>query len=200
MFERFTSQARAVAIGARTEAEGLHHRYVGTEHLLLAMLDEHAGLAYTVLTGAGVDRQRVRADIERLVGTGRVTFDDGDVEALQSIGIDLPAVRARLEELFGPGALDPVPPAPRRGLLRRRRPVPVPGPGHRLPFTPRAKKVLALSLREAIRLEHRSLGPEHILLGLLREGEGLAAQILTGAGLTVEDLRRRTLAALDDAA
>jgi ATP-dependent Clp protease ATP-binding subunit ClpA len=200
MFERFTNQARAVVMGARAEADGLHHRYIGTEHLLLGLLDEGSGVAYRVLTEAGVSRQRVRADIERLVGTSRATFDDGDVEALQSIGIDLPAVRAKLEQLFGPGALDPPPPAPRRGLLRRRRPVTVPAPGGRLPFTARSKKVLELSLREAIRLKHNYLGPEHLLLGLLREGEGLAAVILTDAGLTIEDLRRRTLAALDEAA
>jgi ATP-dependent Clp protease ATP-binding subunit ClpA len=200
MFERFSNQARAVVFGARSEAEGLHHRYVGTEHLLLALLDEGSGVAYRVLTAAGVGRQRVRADIERLVGTGRATFDDGDIEALQSIGIDLPAVQARLEELFGPGALDPPAPVPRRGLLRRRRSATVPAPGGPPRFTPRAKKVLELSLREAIRLKHNYLGPEHLLLGLLREGEGLAAQILTDAGLTIEDLRRRTLAALDEAA
>jgi ATP-dependent Clp protease ATP-binding subunit ClpC len=73
------------------------------------------------------------------------------------------------------------------------------GGGH-LPFTPRGKKVLELSLRESLRLKHDHIGPEHILLGLLREGEGLAAQILVGTGLTLDDLRQRTLRALDAAA
>ena len=195
MFERFTTQARTVIVTARDEGEQLRHRYIGTEHLLLALLKDGSGIPYTVLTAAGLDHDRVRADIERIVGLERRTFDDGDVEALHAIGIDLPAVQARIEELFGPGALDPPAPEPRRGLLRRRT--------SRQPrgrFTPRSKKVLELSLREALHLGHDYLGPEHILLGLLREGEGLAAQILTEAGLTIEDLRRQTLAALDKAA
>jgi ATP-dependent Clp protease ATP-binding subunit ClpA len=194
MFERFTTQARTVIVTARDEGEQLHHRYIGTEHLLLALLNDGSGIPYTVLTAAGLDHDRVRADIERIVGLGRRTFDDGDVEALHAIGIDLPAVQAKIEELFGPGALDPPAPEPRRGLLRRRTPRQPRGR-----FTPRSKKVLELSLREALRLGHDYLGPEHILLGLLREGEGLAAQIVTGAGLTIEELRRQTLAALNTA-
>jgi ATP-dependent Clp protease ATP-binding subunit ClpA len=71
--------------------------------------------------------------------------------------------------------------------------------GH-IPFTRRSKKVLELSVREAVGLKHHYLGPEHILLGLLREGEGLAVLILTEAGLTVDELRARTIAALDEAA
>jgi ATP-dependent Clp protease ATP-binding subunit ClpA len=195
MFERFTTEGRAVVVLAREEARRLRHGYVGTEHLLLGLLDEGSGVAYTVLTGAGVDRQWVRADVERIVGTDRL--DDGDAEALQAIGIDLPTVRAKIEEIFGPGALDPPCPPPRRGLLRRRR-----GEtgGGWLPFTPRAKKVLELALREAVRLRHNYLGPEHILLGLIREGEGLAAQILTEAGVTLDDLRARIIAALNKAA
>jgi ATP-dependent Clp protease ATP-binding subunit ClpA len=195
MFERFTDQARHVVKRSRAEAEGLHHRYIGTEHLLLGMLDQDSGLAYTVLTEAGVTREQVRAAVEAYIGEGRL--GDADAEALLAIGIDLPAVRAKIEELFGPGALDPPDPEPKRGLLRRRRP---PSSHERLPFAPRSKKVLELSLREALRLHHNHIGSEHILLGLLREGEGLAAKILTDAGLSIEDLRARTIAALDEAA
>jgi ATP-dependent Clp protease ATP-binding subunit ClpA len=198
MFERFTDQARHVVKLARDEAKGLHHRYIGTEHLLLAMLDKESGLAYTVLTEAGVTHERVRAAVEAYAGEGRL--GDADAEALLAIGIDLPAVRAKIEELFGPGALDPPDPEPKRGLLRRRRPPAQPGPRDRTPFVPRSKKVLELSLREALRLGHNHIGSEHILLGLLREGEGLAAKILTDAGLSIEDLRARTIAALDEAA
>jgi ATP-dependent Clp protease ATP-binding subunit ClpA len=195
MFERFTDQARHVVKQSRVEAEGLHHGYIGTEHLLLGMLDKDSGLAYTVLTEAGVTREQVRAAVEAYVGEGRL--GDADAEALLAIGIDLPAVRAKIEELFGPGALDPPDPEPKRGLLRRRRP---PSSHERLPFVPRSKKVLELSLREALRLHHNHIGSEHILLGLLREGAGLAAKILTDAGLSIEDLRARTIAALDEAA
>ena len=196
MFERFTDGARALVRLADEEAASLGHRYLGTEHLLLAMLHEETGTAYRVLTDAGLVRARVRADIEdRLRGTA---LGEADAEALQSIGIDLPAVRAKIEELFGPGALDPPQPAQRRrGLLGRRRP---PAEPCRRAFTGRAKKVLELSLREAVRLGHSSIGSEHVLLGLLREGEGLAAKALTDAGLSLDDLRARTIAALDQAA
>jgi len=198
MFERFTDQARHVVRRAQEEARGLNHRYIGTEHLLLGMLDPDSGLAYTVLTEAGVTHDQVRAAIEAHVGEGQL--GDADAEALLAIGIDLPAVKAKIEELFGPGALDPPAPEPKRGLLRRRRaPEPAARGGH-IPFVPRSKKVLELSLREALRLDHEYIGSEHILLGLCREGEGLAAKILTDAGLSIEDLRDRTIAALDQAA
>jgi ATP-dependent Clp protease ATP-binding subunit ClpA len=198
MFERFTDQARYVVRRAQEEARGLNHRYIGTEHLLLAMLTKDSGLAYTVLTDAGVTHDQAHAAVKTHIGEG--SLGDADAEALLAIGIDLPAVKAKIEELFGPGALDPPAPAPKRGLLRRRRaPQPAAPSGH-IPFAPRSKKVLELSLREAVRLGHKYIGSEHILLGLLREGEGLAAKILTDAGLSIEDLRDRTIAALDQAA
>ncbi len=191
MFERLSTQAREVVARARHEARELGHPRIGTEHLLLAMLDERAGVAYAVLHQAGVDRQRVRAEVERLVGTPSKLLNDEDAAALKTIGIDLDAVLARIEESFGPDALTPPPPTPRRGLLRRRR-------SDRL--TPGARKVLQLSLREAIRLKHDYIGTEHILLGLLRDGDSLAAKILTEAGLALDDLRRATLVALGKAA
>jgi ATP-dependent Clp protease ATP-binding subunit ClpA len=197
MFERFTDQARQVVWRARDEAQGLSHRYIGTEHLLLALLDPGSGVSYTVLTGAGMTRERALAAVEEKVGQG--ALGDADAEALRAIGIDLPAVRAKLEELFGPGALDPPWEPPRRGLLRRRHPA-NPGPGTRIPFVPRSKKVMELALREALALKHSYIGSEHILLGVIREGEGLAAQILTEAGLSLDDLRARTIAALNRAA
>lgn len=195
MFERFTDQARLVVQLAREEAAGLSHRYIGTEHLLLAMLHEETGVAYGVLTDAGVTYAQMRAAVEAAVGAG--ALGDADAEALQAIGIDLPAVRAKIEEVFGPGALDPqYPEEPRRGLLRRRRP----GPARGRPFAARSKKVLELSLREAVRLKHNYIGSEHLLLGLLREGEGLAAKLLTDAGVSLAELRDRTVAAVDRAA
>jgi ATP-dependent Clp protease ATP-binding subunit ClpA len=80
-------------------------------------------------------------------------------KALESLGISLEAVRAQVEEMIGQGQMTPT--------------------GH-IPFTPRAKKVLELSLREALQLGHNYMGTEHILLGLIREGEGVGAQVLAG--------------------
>ncbi|GAA2909173.1 hypothetical protein GCM10020221_01540 [Streptomyces thioluteus] len=82
-------------------------------------------------------------------------------KALESLGISLEAVRQQVEEIIGQGQQAPS--------------------GH-IPFTPRAKKVLELSLREALQLGHNYIGTEHILLGLIREGEGVAAQVLVKLG------------------
>ena len=197
MFERFTAAARSVVVTARQEAQQLNHVYIGTEHLLLAMLDESSGGTAVLLRDAGVTRERVLADIDRLVRPAPQALDDADAEALQAIGIDLDAVRAKVEELFGPGALRPpgaARPAPRRGFLRRKE------VSRRGPFAARTKKVLELSLREAIALHHNFIGSEHILLGLLRENGGLAAKILADAGVDFAVLRAQTVAALKRAA
>jgi ATP-dependent Clp protease ATP-binding subunit ClpA len=190
MFERFTGPARAVVIGARAHAKELGHRHVGTEHLLLALLSPKAGAPAAILAVAGLTEDSVRADIARLLGAGQ--FGENDVAALEAIGIDLNAVRAKLEESFGPGALEPEVRPTRYGLFGRK----VSGG----PFTPRAKKMLELSLREALRLKHNYIGTEHLLLGLLREGQGLAAQILHDAGVPFEPLRRDLEHALHAAA
>jgi ATP-dependent Clp protease ATP-binding subunit ClpA len=183
-----------VVVRAQEECRDLRHRHIGTEHLLLALLKEDGGIASGVLRGAGVRRDRVRADVDRLLGRPQKILTDADADALRTIGIDLDAVLARIEEAYGPAALDaPCKPA-RRGLFRRRR------VRNHIPFTPRAKKVLELSLREALHLGHSYIGTEHILLGLIREGNGLAAQILTEAGVDLADLRREVLAALGKAA
>jgi ATP-dependent Clp protease ATP-binding subunit ClpA len=92
-------------------------------------------------------------------------------QALNALGISLEGVRAQVEEIIGEGAAD------------------VPA-GH-IPFTPRAKKVLELSLREALQLGHRHIGTEHLLLGLLREGEGVAAQVLVRQGLALDRVREK---------
>jgi len=195
MFERFTDRARAVVVRAKAEARELRHPVVGTEHLLLAMLSDEGSLAYAVLHDAGVDAESVRAEVRRVVGTSPTLLGEEDAAALRTIGIDLDTVLARIEETFGPDALDTLPAPPRRGLLGRRKRG---GAGGR--FAPRAKKVLELSLREALRLKHNYIGTEHILLGLIREGEGLAAKILTEAGVDLADLRRATEARLRHAA
>ena len=88
-------------------------------------------------------------------------------KALESLDIPLEAVRAQVEEIIGQGQQAPS--------------------GH-IPFTPRAKKVLELSLREALQLGHSYIGTEHILLGLIREGEGVAAQVLQKLGAGPDDV------------
>ena len=92
--------------------------------------------------------------------------------ALESLHISTRAVRARVEEIVGRGGSAPS--------------------GH-IPFTPRAKKVLELSLREALQLGHNYIGTEHILLGLIREGDGVAAQVLVDLGADLPTVRRRVV-------
>jgi ATP-dependent Clp protease ATP-binding subunit ClpC len=93
-------------------------------------------------------------------------------KALESLGISLEGVRGQVEEIIGQGQQAPS--------------------GH-IPFTPRAKKVLELSLREALQLGHNYIGTEHILLGLIREGEGVAAQVLSKLGADLNRVRQQVI-------
>jgi ATP-dependent Clp protease ATP-binding subunit ClpA len=179
MFERFTDKARAVVKDAVTVSKELEAKHVGTEHLLLALITS-PGLANDVLTAAGVTSVQVRREIE--------IFYRGDADALETIGIDLGAVRAKIEEAFGPGALDPDPPKAKRGWFGK--------VVNHVPFTARSKKVLELSLREAIAIKHNYIGTEHILLGLIREGKGLGAKVLSDSGVDLNQLREQILAAV----
>ncbi len=120
----------------------LGHNHIGTEHLLLGLLDEEDGLAARVLG---------------------------------QLGVSLEAARAQVVDILGPGGTAPS--------------------GH-IPFTPRAKKVMELSLREALALGHNYIGTEHILLGLIREGEGVAAQVLVRLGAELSQTRQEIIALL----
>jgi ATP-dependent Clp protease ATP-binding subunit ClpA len=203
MFERFTDAAHGVVVGARRQAQALHHPAVGTEHLLLALLDPASGAPSTVLRAAGIDADMVRASLARHVGTPRPpasALTDEDAEALRGIGIDLKAVLARLEQTLGADALSAPAPAPRRALFRARSGDRTIGGGGRIRISPRTKKVLELSLREAIDGRQGRICAEHLLLGLLREGNGMAALILAEHGVDLQALRAATLRALDEAA
>ncbi len=178
MLERFTDDARQVVIHANEQARELRHEQVGTEHLLLGLLSRPETLSARLLAARGVDHERVRAEVVRILGDA--TGGDIDAEALETIGIDLSAVRERIEEVFGVGALDREPRRGRRGVLLS---------GRRAPFGPRAKKTLELALREAIALKSRDIRDGHILLGVIREGEGLGVRILTDAGVDLSELR-----------
>lgn len=204
MFERFTDAAHGVVVGARQQAQALHHPAVGTEHLLLALLDPASGAPSTVLRAAGLDADMVRASLARHVGTPRPpasALTDEDAEALRGIGIDLKAVLARLEQTLGADALSAPAPAPRRrGLFRGRSGDRTIGGGGRIRISPRTKKVLELALREAVAGRQGRICAEHLLLGLLREGNGMAALILAEHGVDMRALRAATLRALDEAA
>ncbi len=200
MFERFTEQARSVVVGAQEQARAMRHPYIGTEHLLLALLDPAAGAPASLLRGAGLDAATARAAVQRHLAVPRPAFTDEDAEALRTIGIDLQAVLSRLEETLGSEALAvPAAAGRRRGLLRRRGHDGARPKGH-LAFSGRAKKVLGLALREAVALRHDHIGSEHVLLGLIREGDGLAALVLTEAGVDLDALRAATVQSLDKAA
>src|SRR6266511_3345134 len=185
MFERFTDRARESVVQAQVEARELRHGYIGTEHLLLGILREWTGVGARVLNGLGIDVGTARADVVALIGEPLET-DENDAGALRAIGIDVEEVRRRIEETFGPGALDRRV-RPRWRSLGRGRCAPISG---HIPFTPRAKKVLELSLREAVALGHNYIGTEHILLGLVREREGIAAQLLQNRGAGDREIRR----------
>jgi ATP-dependent Clp protease ATP-binding subunit ClpA len=96
-------------------------------------------------------------------------------KALESLGISLEAVRQQVEEIIGQGQQ---------------------APAAHIPFTPRAKKVLDLSKREALRLGHHYIGTEHILLGILREGEGVAPQVLVSLGADLNQVRQQVIGVL----
>jgi ATP-dependent Clp protease ATP-binding subunit ClpC len=139
MFERFTDRARRVVVLAQQEARDLDHNYIGTEHILLALIDEGEGVAAKALTAMGISQDTARQRIEELIGRGQ-----------------------------GASA------------------------GH-IPFTPRAKKVLELSLREALQLGHHYIGTEHILLGVIREGDGVGARVLVDLGANLDRTRQQVI-------
>jgi ATP-dependent Clp protease ATP-binding subunit ClpA len=175
MFERFTDDAREAVVLAQREAGALRHGWIGTEHVLLGVLAA-GGDGARLLAGFGVDAGGVRDDVVRIIGRG----DEGiDREALATLGIDLDAVRERVERAFGPGALT------NRSRCRRGE------VGTHIPFTARAKKALELALRDALAIGSREIRSEHLVLGLLREGDGVAARILTARGVTLEAARSR---------
>lgn len=215
MFERFTPDARTVVVHAQEHARRLGHRYIGCEHLLLAVAATRVP-AGAVLREHGVTPDHVEEEIVRRIGLGGGAglFSDLDRDALSAIGIDLDAVRARIEASFGtealiraagimnkgprPSRLNPrraIPPRLRRFFRRRRRPVlesssmatgryhaegAVPR-GH-LPFTTRAKRCLANSVREAQARHDHHIGVEHLALGLAGMEGGLVAPILLELG------------------
>jgi ATP-dependent Clp protease ATP-binding subunit ClpC len=112
-----------------------------------------------------------------LLGLTHESIGGAGAGALESLGIGLEAVRQRVEEVIGRGEQAPS--------------------GH-IPFTPQAKEVLKLALDEAVQLGHSYLGTEHILLGLIREGDSVAAHVLTGLGADLDGAREQVIRLLDE--
>lgn len=180
MFERFTDKARALAEGAQLEAQGAGASSVRSEHVLAAVLTGPPSLAQATLVGLGVDLlvllRAARAVPERPDTSVPPPVDDA--AALAALGIDLGEVRRQIEEAFGPGALERTRAARGTGSSRSR------------PRWDRsAKKVLELSLREALRMKHHAIGTEHVLLGLLHPGTGAGQEVLAAAGVRLDAAR-----------
>jgi len=207
MFERFSGEARSAVAQAQEHARRLGHRYIGCEHLLLAAAST-AEPASAALREHGVTPAGVETEIVRLVGLGRAAnlFSASDREALASIGIDLDVVRARIEATFGPDAFTRGgPDACRSRPAVRKNPVALlrrarrsghhqhPAPSGHIPFTPRAKKSLLLSLREAEARHDNYIGIEHLMLALVGMKDGAVPPILSALGAPQATLRAAIL-------
>jgi ATP-dependent Clp protease ATP-binding subunit ClpC len=135
----FTEEVRRTLALAREHAFALKHEYVGTEHMLLGLLEDD-GIPAAIFQRTGVAPDRIAQLVKMGVKEGRTAHANPE-----------------------------------------------------LPYTSRAKKVLELSMNEAHELNHSYVGTEHLLLGLLREGNGIAAQVLNSVGITIEGARTETL-------
>lgn len=172
LFEQFTDRARKVLAEAQAEAFESGYGFIGTECVLIGMLREGTGLAGVILGEFGVSldqvREKVAPALADVVSRSRVD----PTTALAAIGIDLDAVRGAIEASFGEGSLS--------------------DPGQSPPFTPRVRTVLEFAAEAAVMLRHRYIGTEHLLLGLLREGEGLACKSLVDLGVDLGGLAAET--------
>jgi ATP-dependent Clp protease ATP-binding subunit ClpA len=139
VFERFTDRGRRVLVLAQEEARLLNHSFIGTEHVLLGLIQEGDGVA---------------------------------AQALQAVGVTLQAARLKVEETIGMSGSPP---------------------SGSPPFTPRAKKVLELAMRESLQMGHHHIGTEHLLLGIIREGEGVASSVLLSLGADLGQVRQKVI-------
>lgn len=194
MFERFRSEARNVVIRAQQEARDLRDPAVGPDHLFLAMLAEET-VASRAFATLALDRTAVREDLLAVRPSGPFGIDKGDEEALRAIGIDVAEIQARLEEELGSDSVVPEPPPSRRGLFRRKTSADGSdaAPRGHIPFSPEAKKMLELGLREAIALKHRHIDSGHLLLALLNWIGGRPKDVLAAQGVTADAVRSAVL-------
>jgi ATP-dependent Clp protease ATP-binding subunit ClpC len=145
MFEKFTERARKAMSLSRREAQRLNSEFIGTEHILLGIIQEGGGVAAKVLKNLNVDLKRIRLEVERL-----------------TIPSTSPTVTLG-----------------------------------QIPLSPRAKRATELAGEAASLLEHDVIGTEHLLLGLLKENEGIAAKVLSNLGLKLDKVRDMVLVVLD---
>jgi ATP-dependent Clp protease ATP-binding subunit ClpA len=178
--ERLSDASRRVLENAQGHSRQLGHVWIGTEHLLLALVETPSG-ASAILAARGLTSAEVADSVEALVDEEHAA----DRAALASLSSDLDRVREAIEaDQDVEWRTDDG--RPERWWKRPRRNG---SPILQLPFTRRAKKCLELAWREAIRLNQRTIQPEHILLGVLRDGNGLAAAVLSEHGIDSNGLR-----------
>ncbi len=171
MFERFSDRARKVIVLAQEEAMKLGHSFIGTEHLLLGLLQEEDGIACKALKQLGLTLDDVRNKIKEIIpqGEGAKQAEPEEIE------------QEEIEQI----AKAPIPQEDQSSENHH-------------PFTPRAKRVLELSLKEALQLGHNRIGTEHLLLGIIREGEGVAAQTLIKLNADLPKVRQTVIRILSD--
>jgi ATP-dependent Clp protease ATP-binding subunit ClpA len=170
MFERFTRNARAVVVGAQEVAARSGAPEVRPAHLLESLVATDSILAMRVLADLGAPGDEVRRVVRGLAVRYSDGLDADDAEALKLLGIDLDDVISRIG----------------RDLSSGREPI---GQGCQR-FAAEAKKVLELSLREAVRLHDGFIGTEHLLLGLIRAGDRTVLQTLAAFDLDPDDVGR----------
>jgi ATP-dependent Clp protease ATP-binding subunit ClpA len=178
VFERFTPEARRIVTGGADVARQLRHDWIGPEHLLIAVAATGPNVAAGALRSCRFDPGRAREDLDRSAARRSDDLTEADAAALRTIGVDLDEVRRRVEDSFGPDALQ----HRRRWSGRTRTRI------CGLPFMPSAKRAIELALRETIRLGDRSIGPEHVLLGLLR-ADGPSTELLRAQGIDPVEVR-----------
>ena len=211
-FNAFTERARTVLRLAQEEAQRFNHNYIGTEHLLLGLIREQQGVAAGVLAELGIDLSAARAAVEFVIGRGErtvaggigltprakrvleyavreakdlahdsvdtehlllgLTWEGGGIAAciLEARGGDLVTVRDRVLAIIHPAPAEPLV----RRLSR---------------YTQRGRTVLRLAQEESQGLGRAQVGTEHLLLGLIREADGVAGRVLLGLDLTPERVR-----------
>ena len=231
MVEKFTSRSQRVIVLAREEALALNHSQIGSEHILLGLLREGAGVGAVALESLGITHQAVRSKVIEVAGEGQpppldhIPFTPGAQSALErsrdeasrlgdayagtesillaltaerdgaaaqillQLGADLDRVRLRVTELLT-GAYDASTDAPARDSAPAETGA-ASGSFTFERFTDRAKRVVVMAQDEARALNHGYIGTEHILLGLIHEGEGVAAKALESLRINLDTVRRQ---------
>jgi ATP-dependent Clp protease ATP-binding subunit ClpA len=172
VYDRFTELTKRAMVGARDAAAALGHDFIGTEHLLLG-LAQTAGVASEALRAHGVELGQLRDETVRELAAEGVPATHGQAakDALSSLGIDVAEIRRRADENFGQDAFKYPRPA----------------------FSVQAKEAVKSSLQQAIELGQQRIDTEHLLLGVLAEGDGVAIRVLATLGVTAEALRQSVL-------